>query len=253
MMRVFEKIALPGTLAAALFVGVAMVPSYAVASTDRPEVNAGLMTMGEKVYGRECAACHGVKGEGDGPGAYLLFTKPRNFDLGVYMLRTTPNGEFPTDDDLFRAVTNGIPNSMMPSFRELPAKERWALVEVVKRLSAIDETPATIDIPAAPQVTTALLKQGEQVYTRLKCAACHGAAGQADGPSSLTLKNDAKERVWAADLTMGVFKGGSTAEDLYTRVITGMDGSPMPSYATQASPDEIWALVHYVKTLAKNE
>ena len=93
------------------------------------------------------------------------------------------------------------------------------------------------------------MQRGVAVYERLDCASCHGPTGWGDGDSSLTLENDAKERVWAANLQSGVYKGGSDPEQLYQRIANGLDGSPMPSYSAKASPEEIWDLVNYMTTL----
>jgi cytochrome c oxidase cbb3-type subunit 2 len=208
---------------------------------------------GKAIYQRECVMCHGVKGDGEGTGANIVNPHPRDFSLGVFKLRSTPNGEPPTDDDLLRTITNGIRPAAMPSFKELPESERHALVGVVKEFAGIKKAGTPIKVPPAPAASPELLTKGKQVYERLACATCHGTTGHADGPSSLTLKDDSKRKVWPADLTLGEFKGGSEPRDLYLRLATGLDGSPMPSYATKATSDEIWALVHYVRSLATDK
>lgn len=209
------------------------------------------LAKGQAVFQRECKVCHGPKGDGDGPGAFLLHPRPRNLVEGVFRLRSTANGEFPTDDDLLRTITDGIPGSMMPSFRELPEDERRELVAVVKEMAGIRQAPAPVIIPPEPRLTPERIAAGGRVYGVLKCAECHGAQGRGDGPSALTLKSDDGVRTRPADLARGPFKGGSGGRDLYRRIVTGMDGSPMPSYAGQASPDELWALVQYVQSLSK--
>lgn len=226
-------------------------PQVTMAS-DVPEATEALLKFGEKTYRRECASCHGVEGDGEGLGAYIVDPKPRNFQLATYKIRSTPNGEVPTPHDLFNSITNGLPGSMMPSFKSLSENERWALTHYVIRLGSIeDEEPEAITVTEEPQVTDAGIAKGAELYVTLKCATCHGADGWGDGPSSIGLKNDAKERVYPTNLTLGVFKGGTTGKDLFTRIATGLDGSPMPSYAAEAKPDEIWDLVHYVQTLKK--
>jgi cytochrome c oxidase cbb3-type subunit I/II len=218
------------------------------ASAQRP---AATPAKGEAIYTRECAMCHGVKGDGEGPGAHLLNPRPRNFELGVFKLRTTPSGQPPTDDDLFRVITQGLANTAMPAFKELPEADRWALVAVVKKLADIKSAPRPIAIPPEPAPTPALLQKGRQVYAALKCFNCHGDEGKGDGPSSLTLKDDAKRRIWAPDITRGSFKSGSDPKALYARIATGIDGTPMPSYSSEAKPDEIWALVKYMMSITK--
>ena len=52
-----------------------------------------------QLFNRHCAACHGPKGDGQGPAAYLLSPKPRDFTSGTYKFRSTPSGSPPTDGD----------------------------------------------------------------------------------------------------------------------------------------------------------
>ncbi len=236
---------MPG--AGALLIAVVLAPA---AGAGAPPLTPAQMAQGRATFERECKACHGAKGDGQGPGAKLLAPRPRDFTSGVFKLRSTPSGTAPTDDDLFRTITQGIPGSMMPGFAELPERERWALVAVVKRFARITKAPPVVRVPPEPAASSTLVERGRAVYVDLKCTNCHGAGGRGDGPSALTLKTDDGLRTWAPDLTRGPFKGGGTPRDLYVRITTGIDGTPMPSYADQASPGEIWALVHYLRSLA---
>lgn len=212
-----------------------------------PPMTPGVLADGQALFARECKVCHGARGDGQGLGAHLLDPRPRNLTIGVFKFRTTPSGRPPADEDLFRTVTHGIPNSMMPGFKELSEAERWALVAVVKGMAGIRQASPAVSIPVEPVVTPAHVALGQQVYAALQCAECHGASGRGDG--TLTLKTDDGRRIWATDLTRGVFKGGGEGRDLYVRISEGVDGTPMPAYGTSASPDEIWALVHYLQSL----
>lgn len=227
-----------------------LVFSSSLMAAGSPEITDALVSMGESTYARECASCHGADGDGEGPGATYLNPKPRNFQLGVYKLRSTPNGELPTQQDLFDTITNGIGNSMMPAFHSLSEDERWGLVEVIRRFGGIEEEQGeAIVVGARTEMSEQSVSNGMQVYDRLDCASCHGPTGWGNGDSSLTLENDAKERVWPANLQSGVYKGGAEPHDLYQRIANGLDGSPMPSYSEEASPEEIWDLVNYLTTL----
>jgi mono/diheme cytochrome c family protein len=42
---------------------------------------------------------------------------------------------------------------------------------------------------------------------------------------------------------------GETNQDLYRIFMTGLDGSPMPSFADVVKPDEAWDLVHFLRTM----
>ena len=45
------------------------------------------------------------------------------------------------------------------------------------------------------------------------------------------------------------FKCGATNEDLYRIFMTGVDGTPMPSFADLLQPNDAWSLVHFLRTL----
>jgi len=252
MKTLMTTTALSAAGAAILAMGIS---AQSPAQAEAPEATDELLALGEKTYMRECVACHGAEGDGEGAGAYILSEKPRNFQLGTYKFRSTPSGDVPLPEDLFKTISNGLVGNgaAMPAFRSLSEDERWGLVHYIMQLGGIEEEePEAIEVPPEPEITEARLASGAEVYTRLKCADCHGDDGWGDGSSSLTLKNDAKEQVYPTNIAIGIFKSGSTGEDLYKSIATGLDGSPMPSYADEASPDEIWDVVHYTQSLIKD-
>jgi DMSO reductase family type II enzyme heme b subunit len=56
------------------------------------------------------------------------------------------------------------------------------------------------------------------------------------------------------DFNTGAFRGGHTGRDLYLRVVTGIAGTPMPPFDDKMiSPEQRWALVHYVQSLRQKE
>jgi mono/diheme cytochrome c family protein len=228
-------------------IALSVVGAAPVLAAEPPRTTPALLSQGRAVFQRECTVCHGGSGDGKGPGAAVLTPKPRDFTNGVFKLRSTPSGEAPTDQDLFQTITVGIPGSAMPGFKELPERERWALVAVVKELAKIRRAPRPVPVPPEPAPSPPLLTRGEEIYGQLQCAKCHGAGGRGDGPSALTLRSEDGVRIWATDLTRGTFKGGGAGRDLYLRIATGVDGTPMPSYITSASPNDIWALVQYIR------
>jgi cytochrome c oxidase cbb3-type subunit 2 len=240
------------TTAAALAAaaGLCALCAPVLAQTAKSKSAPDPLARGLQIYVEHCAACHGVKGDGEGPGAYILSQRPRNFTIGVFKFRSTKSGDAPTDQDLFRTITAGLSGetgAMMPSFEALPEADRRLLVRVVKRFAGITRPGVPVNVPAEPAARDLAL--GAAIYERLKCADCHGVDGRGDGPSSTTLKDDQKRRIWAPNLTRGLYKRGAASTDLYLSFATGLDGSPMPSYADKATPGELWALTHYVRSL----
>lgn len=78
------------------------------------------------LYARNCAACHGVEGNGDAPGANQLAPRPRDFRHPSCMSAQT-------DDQLATAIRDGRPGTNMPPFRALlPAGDIAALVRYVR-------------------------------------------------------------------------------------------------------------------------
>jgi mono/diheme cytochrome c family protein len=105
--------------------------------SDQPGYRSGL-------YRKHCVHCHGISGDGAGPTAAFLNPYPRDFRSGSYKFKSTPGREKPTDEDLRRILTHGIPGTAMPTFKLLPQAEIDALVEYVKYLSIRGEVEANL-------------------------------------------------------------------------------------------------------------
>ncbi len=211
--------------------------------------SADLVARGKEVYHEHCVGCHGEQGDGNGPAATFLFPRPRDFTAGVFKFHTTPSGSLPTDGDLFRTVTRGVRWTAMPTWHEIPDKDRLAVITYIKTFSSRwkDEQPeAPVTIPAPPPATPELLARGKELYARAKCWQCHGQEGRGDGPSADDLKDDFDFPIRPADFTRGQFKGGSSVADIYRTMTVGLDGTPMPSFADSMKDDERWAISYYV-------
>jgi cytochrome c oxidase cbb3-type subunit 2 len=204
---------------------------------------------GRMVYERRCVGCHGAKGDGNGPVATFLNPRPRDFTLAVFKFRTTPSGSLPTDGDLYRTLTRGVRYTAMPTWHELPEKDRIAVVSYIKTFSSRwrDEKPeAPVPIGEPPAPSPELLARGKDAYVKAKCAQCHGEGGKGDGPSADELTDDLGFVVRPADFTRGQFKGGADVRDVFRTMTTGLDGAPMPSFADSMTEEERWAISYYV-------
>ncbi len=226
--------------------------NVAVAGTGIPDTDAN-RELGKEVFTAHCVGCHGKRGDGRGDAATFLSPLPRDFTAGVFKFRTTPSGTLPTDGDLVRTITRGVRWTAMPTWHEVTEKERLAVVAYVKTLSKRwqDDAPeAPLVMPPPPRATPQLLADGKVLYERAKCAECHGEHGKGDGPSAATLKDDFDRPIRPADFTRGEFKGGSSVTDVYRTMTTGLDGTPMPSFADTMSDADRWAISYYVLSLS---
>ncbi|MCL4787060.1 MAG: c-type cytochrome [Verrucomicrobia bacterium] len=244
----------------------------AVAVISAAEDSADLSAArGKAVYDQHCAACHGANGDGHGPAAVWLYPKPRDFSAGLFKIKSTPGQSLPTDADLLRSVQQGLPGSSMPGFGYLSAEDQRDVVQYVKQLTArtdasgqrvnlftqaaaVGALAEPVKVPTEPAATVQVLAHGREVYQRMQCYLCHGETGAGDGTQVPTLKDIAGLPVRPRDFNTGLFRGGHTGPDLYLRIHNGMPGTPMIPYGNEVmTPDERWALVHYVRSLRRTD
>lgn len=204
-------------------------------------------------YRRYCVVCHGPIGDGNGESAQWVDPKPRDFTSAVFKCRSTPTGTLPTDEDLFNTIARGLDRSVMPPWNTFTKQERADLVAWIKHFSPRWQTekpgPA-IEVPAEPEITAERVKAGLDVYARVQCWKCHGVEGKANGPSASTLQDDLGRPILPYNFAEGGrFKCGTTDQDLYKIFMTGLDGTPMPSFSDNIKPEEAWDLVFYLRSL----
>jgi cytochrome c oxidase cbb3-type subunit 2 len=207
-------------------------------------------------YRRYCVGCHGEAGDGNGENAVWLDPKPRNFTLATFKCRSTPTGTLPTDEDLFNSIYRGFANSNMPPWNTFTKQQRADLVAFIKTFSPRwdkEKAGDPIQIPAETPVTIESIAHGKALFTKLECWKCHGPQGKGDGPSAATLTDSQDNPIrpynFAAGKDDSRFKCGSTNQDVYKIFMTGVDGTPMPSFADTIQPNDAWDLVHFLRTL----
>ena len=213
----------------------------------------GRATRGKALYVRYCVSCHGPEGDGRGESAPYLDPKPRDFTKAVFKCRSTPSGTLPLDSDLYDTISRGVYSSAMPPWKPLLRQERIDLVAYIKTFSSAfqEEKPGTpVEIPPEPPNSAESIKRGEQVFESMNCWSCHGKDGRGHGPSAATLTDSKGNPITPFDFTSGSrFKCGETDRDMFRDLVTGLDGTPMPSFAAAMTNDQRWDVVHYLRTL----
>jgi mono/diheme cytochrome c family protein len=216
----------------------------------------GHSEAGRQVYYRYCWGCHGARGNGDGENAPYLNILPRNFVIGAFKCRSTPTGTLPLDSDLYSTLGRGINFTNMPNWSALTDQQRADLVAFIKTFSPRWKTEKPgdpIQVPAEPALTVASIKHGSELFQKLECWKCHGQEGRGDGPSASTLTDSNDQPIRPYNFTSdNRSKCGRTNQDLYKIFMTGLDGTPMPSFADVIKPEDAWDLVHFLRTLQYN-
>jgi len=208
---------------------------------------------GKHLYYRYCWGCHGFRGDGNGENAPYLNILPRNFVAATFKCRSTPTGTLPTDEDLFNSLKRGLVNSNMPSWITLTDQQRADLVAFIKTFSPRwknEKSGTPYVVPPEPPLTVASIKHGQELFQKLECWKCHGPEGRGDGPSASTLTDSNDQPIRPYNFAAGSrFKCGTSNADVWKIFMTGVDGTPMPSFADVIKPEEAWDLVHYLRTL----
>jgi mono/diheme cytochrome c family protein len=161
----------------------------------------------------------------------------------------------------------------------------WEIAD--KWSAAAAKVPPIPDYPyesSEPSLVVESAARGRKLFsgTVAGCSFCHGAEGLGDGQQN---NYDDWTRDWTAlaginpkdkealepmldlgalkprnilprNLQRGVFRGGSDPQDLYSRIIHGIEGTPMPAAPMQPgnpqglSESEVWDLVNFLLSLS---
>ena len=147
-------------------------------------------------------------------------------------------------------------------------------IEFVEFVDAIDssieswaeaEDQIVVPLTPEPEYNEESVTEGRRLFLSEGCSKCHGNDGKGQvewiNPEYLTkqaeLPENEREQInydaWgepapAADLTARMLHGGRRPLDIYRRIYTGINGTPMPAFESvfASRPEGIWHLVHYV-------
>jgi mono/diheme cytochrome c family protein len=213
---------------------------------------------GRTLYLKYCAQCHGEKGDGEGYATPHLNPRPRDFTTGKFKVRTTPSGALPTHQDLVNIIRRGMPYTSMPGWPTLSDQEVSDLAYFLTTFSAEFSNPANVpqplQFPSAPAATNESVELGKKLYEDNGCVKCHGTLGRGDGPSAATLVDDLGYPIRAANLSQPwTFRGGPTRDDIFRTMTTGLNGTPMPSFADALTPEHRWAITDFIASLSGSE
>src|SRR5207244_2460671 len=170
------------------------------------------------------------------------------------------------DADLLRSIDEGLFGTAMPGWKSrLSDRQRRDVLAYIKTFSTFfadtTQRPQPIAFGSQPGGggSAEALRVGRQFYDSIGCRKCHGDQGRGDGPSAPTLKDDAQHPIFAANLHENWrFNGGGTVEDVYHRLRTGLDGTPMPSFSDLIdnkflTDEQLWRVAQYVRSLSPKE
>ena len=223
-----------GTLAATALILAATCSTAIFASSAAAETGDAIL-RGARIHARFCAACHGVGGRGDGPGASELSPRPRDFTAGKFRYRSTESGSPPRRSDIEHVVQVGRAGTAMPAFGGLLSEgeiaDVVAFILSLRRSRPSDQEPEAFSLPPFPPTTAEQLSEGRALYLTVGCWKCHGTDGSGRGPSARELRNYEGRPIRPRDFRYDAFRGGHNFENVAFAVLSGLSGTPMPSHA----------------------
>ena len=196
-------------------------------------------------------------GDGNGENAVWLRSQAARLHLATFKCRSTPTGTLPTDQDLFNTIARGLTNSNMPIWNTFTKQQRADLVAYIKTFSPRWEKEKAgdpIKIPAEPAVTMESICSRQELCSRSWSAGSVTARKEKATVRRLQLSPIARispfGRINFARAGMTPASSAvSTNQDIYKIFMTGVDGTPMPSFADMIQPNDAWDLVHFLRTL----
>jgi len=117
------------------------------------------ISKGKTLFETTCTACHGNEGKGDGVAGKTLNPPPRNFTV----LTGWKNG--PKISQMFKTLQEGIPNSGMASFSNIPVEDRFCLIHYIRTFNPDypKDSPEDLKTLDAQYSLSAGIKQPNQI------------------------------------------------------------------------------------------
>lgn len=209
----------------------------------------GDLRMGEQIYKEICFACHGLKGDGKGPGWVNTKPSPQVFINAVYMSRLT-------DRYMFNVVKYG---KLAVLNRQIPDKTLESLA-----MPAFGAVLEDDQIRELMKFERAFSEGGTQSAEMREifdaaCAVCHGKGGRGDGERASPVQPAPKYFVSDAqpspmNLTDRQLMARFSDEFIFSLIKKGKIGSivedkfdTMQPFGQVLSDKEIWSVIRYIR------
>lgn len=198
ILAMVNGLASPDSIGARVSMLTARIAATLRIQLDEVPSNPPSLARGAEVYRRECAACHGERGVGDGLAGRGLQPPPANLTDLAALTDATPL-------DFYRRVTIGVAGTAMPAYEtRLSPTDRWAVALYATTLR--DAAPNGVVPPSLQDFTvTAGLTDGALLdslgtgATRAHLAAVRAwQAPNAEGAATAAIFDSVRNRVSAA-------------------------------------------------------
>lgn len=209
--------------------------------------------LGQKIYVKNCSACHGDNGNTAVWARGGLNPPPRDFTSAAAK-------EELSRERMLTSVTHGRPGTaMMPFASRLSPDEIEAVVDFVRAQfmmpSGVPSTPNAVSTPsqsvvakttvdsnlAFPNALAGNKEKGREFFLN-NCYVCHGKTGEGNGPRAHF--NQPRPRNFTSDDTRANFN----RPRLFDSIKNGKPGTVMPAWGKVLSDQQIADVAEFVFT-----
>lgn len=214
----------------------------------------GDLATGKAVYEEICFACHGLRGDGKGPGWLNTKPSPQVFINSVYMSRLT-------DEYIFNVVKYG---KLRVLKREIPDKKFESLaMPAFGHVLEDDQIRELIKFERSFSQGGPQSAEMREIFDAA-CAVCHGKEGRGDGERASTIQPAPKYFVSDAqpspmNLTDPQLMARFNDDFLFALIKKGKTGSieeekfdTMQPFGQVLSDKEIWSVIRYIREIFVN-
>jgi cytochrome c oxidase cbb3-type subunit I/II len=218
-----------------------------------------LFDEGKQLFTEKCLSCHGCSGNGQGPYARQVVTRPANIHERLI------NYPEPQDTFQFWRLNAGVPGTAMPPWGlSLDGETLWKIATY--ELSFKEGALRTIDggisddegdkyndetgIKPAITGTRTEYEMGQQLYG-LYCVQCHGTDGHGDGPASILTPGG-----YITPEPANFEESGNDFTNYgrwFWKVTEGVETTNMPPWKYALSQPEIYRLVFYIQGFSSTD
>lgn len=242
------------------------------------------LTRGRQDFLQFCSSCHGIDGDGYGRSGQWLRPSPRSFLQSNFKF-TKVIQPLPTDAAMMRLIKRGLEGTPMLPWA-LSDEQLTDIIQYIKSLSPEMEgwrDPFTgvgdiVESGTDPWIGQESLgaARGKKLYhdpAGANCALCHPGyvspsdlPGLIDDPTVKARENyylpvlkdsaytvlDYTVKIMPPDFTWHQLRAGTTTQDLFETIASGIKGTAMPQWKGALPDEDIWALAHYIDGLIKD-
>ena len=149
----------------------------------------------------------------------------------------------------YRPLQVASQSSQIGNMLALLEKMNQSIEGLSAKVGQIQAAPRKVALKSLPSA-----KRGKVLFHEMQCISCHGVNGKGH-EAKTNMKDERKLPIMAADLTQpSSFGNGNARKDIFRTVMTGLNGSPMPSFEDYFADDQdkLWDLVEYVYSLQED-